>query len=462
MSRKIMLLILASIVGLAALSYIQAELIKNTYSLRKEAFIDKASSQVSKIGSYGTPIDSIFDAISDTFVKDLDRYNLKRISKEKLLNRLKVISDSLNPRFIKEYEIEVDFEKIGYNLKYHRQLKNLVILDSLQTDTIFTRNKLNSLKLVGHAFNSNPELHLGTSTWETNRTFEEVQEGVRKKINYHLVFETSNYINIDEWKSIILIEMRSLLIFSFCIFLFVIGLFYYSIKNLITQKKISDVKTDFINNITHELKTPLSTLSLATKILKKQEEKSSVVENTLETIERQNVRLQNIIDQVLNNSLGYQDLELKREEVNSASFIKQIINDFKITHEKDIELENHLSEENHVLKLDKFYTATAIINMLENAVKYGASKIRVATSFRNDNWILEIEDNGIGIDKKNQKLIFNKFYRAENKDVHNVKGLGLGLYYSRQIILAHKGSIKVDSEKGKGTKFTVELPLNKS
>ncbi|MFY7672522.1 sensor histidine kinase [Tenacibaculum sp. MEBiC06402] len=462
MSRKIMLLILASILGLVALSYIQAELIKNTYSLRKEAFIDKASSQVSKIGSYGSPIDSIFDAISDTFVKDLDRYNLKRISKEKLLDRLIVISDSLNPKFIEEYEKEVDFEKIGYSLKYHRELKNLVILDSLQTDTIYTRNKQNPLKLVGHQFKSNTELHLGTSTWETDRTFEEIEGGVRKKISYHLVFETSNYINIDEWKSIVLMEMRSLLIFSFCIFLFVIGLFYYSIKNLITQKKISDVKTDFINNITHELKTPLSTLSLATKILRKQEEKSSVVENTLETIERQNVRLQNIIDQVLNNSLGYQDLDLKREDVKSISFITEIINDFKITHEKEVVLESHLSAENYLLKLDKFYITTAIINILENAVKYGASRIIVRTSIINDNWILEIQDNGIGIDKKNQKLIFNKFYRAENKDVHNVKGLGLGLYYSRQVILAHNGSIKVESEKGKGTKFIIELTVNKS
>lgn len=460
MSKKIILLIIASVIGLLALSYIQARLIKNTYSLRKEAFTDKASSQVSKIGSYGSPIDSIFDAISDTFVKDLDKYNLGKVTSEQLLIRLKKISDSLNPKFIKEYEKEVNFEKLGYNLKYHRQLKNLVILDSLKTDTIFKRKKKEKgLKLIGYYFQSNSDLHLGTSTWETNRTFEEVNNGKSEKVNYHIVFETSNYINIDDWEKIVLMEMRSLLIFSFCIFLFVIGLFYYSIKNLITQKKIADIKTDFVNNITHELKTPLSTLSLATKILKQQEGLSVVVENTIGTIDRQNVRLQNLIDQVLNNSIGYQDLELNKKQINSADFLKGILNDFDITHEENIILNRKLSNTTSLLNIDEFYAATAIVNILENALKYGASKILVSENIHNNRWILVIEDDGIGIDKKNLKLIFNKFFRAENKDVHNVKGLGLGLYYTHQVIMAHKGTIKVESEKGIGTKFTIELPL---
>ncbi|CAL2082994.1 HAMP domain-containing sensor histidine kinase [Tenacibaculum sp. 190524A05c] len=460
MSRKIILLIIASIIGLIALSYIQARLIKNTYSLRKEAFTDNASNTVSKIGSYGSPIDSIFDAISDTFVKDLDRYNLNKISSEQLLNRLQTISDSLNPRFIKEYEKEIDFKDLGYNLKYHRQLKNLVILDSLKTDTIFKRKKREKgLKLIGYDFESNSDLHLGTSTWETNRTFEEINEGKTEKISYHIVFETSNYINIDDWEKIILNEMRSLLIFSFCIFLFVIGLFYYSIKNLITQKKIADIKTDFVNNITHELKTPLSTLALATKILKKEEHQSPMIVSTIGTIERQNIRLQKLIDQVLNNSLGYKELSLEKQPVQSVDFISEILNDFEVSHKEEVSLGKSISTKNLELSIDKFYTTTAIVNILENAVKYGANKIEVATKNDRDYWKIKIKDNGIGISKKNQKLVFNKFYRAENKDVHNVKGLGLGLYYSHQIIKAHNGSIKVESEKGKGTTFTIALPL---
>ena len=461
MSRKIILLITASVFGLIALSFIQAYLIKNTYYLRKEAFIDKANDQVTKIGSYGTPIDSIFDAISDTFIKDLDKYNVKKVSKEQLLDRLRHISDSLNPRFIKEYEKEINFKEIGYNLKYHRQLKDLVILDSLKIDTIFNNNGGKALKLVGHSFDSNPELLIGNSTWETSRTFEERVQGRIQKIKYHLIFETSNYINIDDWKKIILNEMRSLLLFSFCIFIFVIVLFYYSIKNLISQKKISDIKTDFINNITHELKTPLSTLSLATKILKKQDNNASVIENTINTIERQNLRLQKLIDQVLNNSLGYQDLELHKQTVKSVPFISEIVNDFKITNEEAVLLNLNVSEENSTVVLDKFYITTAIVNILENAVKYGASEIKISSFIKNNNWILEIKDNGIGISKKNQKLIFNKFFRAENKDVHNVKGLGLGLYYTHQILEAHNGSISVNSEKGKGTRFTIVLPINK-
>ncbi len=459
MSRKIILLIIASIIGLIALSLIQAQLIQNTYALRKQAFIDKTSKVVGKIGSYGTPIDSIGDAISSVFLKDLDKYSLRMLSKQKLLNRLQKINDSLNPNFIKEYEKEIRSKDLGYDLKYHKTLQSLVLVDSLKSDTIYFNNTTTNLKLVGYDFKNDPELRLGTSTWETNRTFEKKIKGELKKGDYDVVFKTINYMNIDGWNRIILKEMRGLLIFSFCIFLFVIGLFYYSIKNLITQKKIADIKTDFVNNITHELKTPLATLGLATKILKKQEQISPIMKSTISTIERQNVRLQKLIDQVLNNSLGYEELVLEKHKFNSTDFISEILNDFEVSHKDKVTLKRMISSENLKLNLDRFYMTTAIVNILENAVKYGTNKIAVQSKINNENWQLKIQDNGIGISKKNQKLIFNKFFRVENKDVHNVKGLGLGLYYSHQIIKAHGGSIQVESEKGKGTSFTIVLPL---
>ncbi|WP_299716352.1 HAMP domain-containing sensor histidine kinase [uncultured Tenacibaculum sp.] len=460
MSKKIILLVVASIIGLSALSLIQARLIQNTYALRKEAFIDKTSEIVGKIGSYATPIDSISDAISNTFLKDLDKFTVNLLSKETLLNRLKTINDSLNPRFISEYKKEIKDKSLNYNLKYHKILQSIILVDSLKTDTLYFDKEAKDLRLVGYDFENDPELRLGTSTWETSRSFERKLSGKTRKGKYDVVFKTVNYMNIDGWNRIILTEMRGLLIFSFCIFLFVIGLFYYSIKNLITQKKIADIKTDFINNITHELKTPLATLSLATKMLKKQDlnVQNNFVESTIETIERQNIRLQKLVDQVLNNSLGYNEIELQKESVSLNDFVLEIVDDFLISN-KEISLTNLMCDYDVLIEVDKFYMSTVLSNILENAVKYGGTELEVQLKHNKGIEII-ISDNGIGISKKDIQQIFNKFFRAENKDIHNVKGLGLGLYYSNQIIKAHNGTISVKSEKGKGTTFSIKLPLD--
>ena len=269
-------------------------------------------------------------------------------------------------------------------------------------------------------------------------------------------------MNIDGWKSIIFSRMRTLLVFSFLIFALVIGLLYYSIKNLITQKKIADIKTDFVNNITHELKTPLSTLTLATKILQN-DKKVSVSEpskSIISTIERQNIRLQKLIDQVLNNSLGYQEIKLNKEVVNTDEYLNTVVNDFELSLDsKSIQISKNINA-NKQIYIDKFYFTTALLNILENAVKYGKEDLKInISSNTNSCFEVSVSDNGIGIQKKEIPFLFDKFYRVGNKEIHNVKGLGLGLYYTNQIVKAHKGKILVDSEEGKGTLFTIQIPI---
>ncbi len=458
MSKKIIILIIASIFSLIALSLIQGYLIKNTYELKKEAFIEKAGKQLGKIDDYNSPLDSVNDIWTDIFIKDLDEYSLKNTNKEKLLKRLKVITDSLNPRFIREYDKILSSKKLAYNLKFHKTLKTIIITDNLKRDTIF-KSSSEPFTLLGYAFEDDQDLHTGNSVWQTERSFQRVTNGEEKKVRYHLYFESHNYINIDDWSTIIFSEMKGLLLLSFIIFLFVIAVLYYSIKNLITQKKIADIKTDFINNITHELKTPLATLSLATKLLKKQENTNTTTITTIHTIDRQNARLQKLIDQVLDNSLGYKEIIVHKEKVVFGSYINSVLNDFKmVVDQQEIDFLNNNVERHTTVFLDRFYITTAILNILENAVKYGGTKLKVNILEVNQNVEIHIKDNGIGISKKYQKHIFDKFFRAENQEVHNVKGLGLGLYYSNQILKAHHGTISVNSEKGKGTTFIISIP----
>ncbi len=462
MSKKIIVLIITSIIGLIGLSLIQGYLIKNTYSLKKKFFIEKADKVVGKLDVHNSPLDSINDIWGEIFIKELDDYSVQIVDKKKVLNRLRVITDSLNPLFIKKYDKKISSKNLPYNLKFHKTLKSIIIRMEGKSDTIFKADNKEQYQLFGYDFKNIPDLLVGNSIWQTKRSFQKKINTENKKINYNLYFEAQNYINIDDWNAIIFNEMKGLLVLSFLIFAFVIGVLFYSIKNLITQKKIADIKTDFINNITHEFKTPLATLSLATKMLRKQDDESqtTITKSTVNTIERQNIRLQKLIDQVLNNSLGYKEITLKKEQITIKVYLNTILDDFQITLKNDtVTLKREILETNEMISLDNFYMTTAILNILENAVKYGGNLIHIKAFIKGNNLTISIIDDGIGISKKQLKYIFDKFFRAENKEIHNVKGLGLGLYYSNQIVKAHEGVILVESEKEKSTTFKIKIPL---
>lgn len=464
MTKKIYGLIAASIAGLLALSLVQGYLIKNSYTLKKESLIQKTNQAVSRIDDYTPGVDSINTVWQRLFIRTLDQYNLKQISKEKVVYQLRTITDSLNGAFIKAYDKELMTKKLDYDLKFHKIVTNIIVVDSTQTDTIFKGRDHPVFKLLGYDFENHKELRISNSVWHTERTFTKELENTTQRGYYQLYFETEDYINIDQWKSIIYKQMAGLLILSFLVFAFVIGVLYYSIKNLITQKKIADIKTDFINNITHELKTPLATLTLATKMLKKKEVQAQpeLITTTVHTIERQNIRLQKLIDQVLDNSLGYTAIQLKREEIAITNYLHTVLDDFLLSlTDKEVVLDRNVEVTDALVRIDKFHLTTAIINMLENAVKYGGTHLHIMARIQDEKkLIISISDNGVGVSKKDQKLLFQKFFRADNTTIHDVKGLGLGLYYSNQIIKVHGGMITVDSEKGKGSNFTFIIPLS--
>jgi signal transduction histidine kinase len=246
------------------------------------------------------------------------------------------------------------------------------------------------------------------------------------------------------------------LLLSLVSILTLITLFVIAIKALIKQKKVSDVKTDFINNITHELKTPLTTLGISTKILERKDIRNNEEQfnSILNTISRQNNRLQNLIDQVMANSLGENEIELKKEKIDAESFLKTIVADFKIANPK-VTLETQFNTKETSLVLDKFHLTTAILNVMENAVKYGSNTITIKTELIKNQFNISIKDDGIGISKSKHFLLFDKFYRVEQGNLHNAKGLGLGLFYVKQIIKAHQGTIGVISDLGKGSEFTI-------
>ncbi len=465
MKRKINVLIFASILGLIALSIIQGYLINNTYKLEKDAFIEETKRAVFRFDDQLTEIDSIYEIVGEEMVDRIIDYKLGRLEKHKFLNEFNNITDTVNPKFIKLYQDAFRSFNLSHPVKFQKRLRAVVLLDSVFNDTLFYKpQKINSLYLLGEAFDVESAYALNNSqiTNDVRRNY--VENGIEKSVSIEFQVTTQDYINIDGWEKEVLRRMSGILVLSIFIFTFVLGLLYYSIKSLITQKKIADIKTDFVNNITHELKTPLATLTLATKMLRKEEiqHEPKLVDNTVQTIERQNKRLQKLIDQVLNNSLGYKEIELNKESVIITDYINTVLDDFELSvKSKDLKLNRNFNLLHSSIRIDKFYMTTALLNILENAVKYSENNIEINIDVQASNHLkISIEDNGIGISDKDKNQIFEKFYRAGNTEVHNVKGLGLGLYYTKQIIKAHNGDIIVKSQKNNGTIFILTIPIN--
>lgn len=462
MHKKIRLLIAISVLGLLALSFIQGYLINNTYKLEKAAFISETRQSISRIDDLSPNLDTINDNWQEAFLDVIVDYQIGIVEKKQILPKFDSITSLINELYIDTYQKDLKDRNINQNLKFQKVVKTIIILDSIKNDTIFQAEDDINFHLLGDKFSVADGHKVSSSLWLTDHSSDRVINGEPTEIEFDLQFETQDRMNIDGWKRIVLGRMAFLLFSSVLIFLLVFGLLFYAIKSFITQKKIADIKTDFVNNITHELKTPLSTLTLATKMLKANEliytSKSSKA--IVDTVERQNKRLQKLIDQVLNNSLGYKEIQLNKELVNADEYLKTVINDFQLSlNENDVNIQKHISTKQQI-NIDKFYFTTAILNILENAVKYSKDilKITISASSKQD-FELIIADNGIGIPKKELTFLFDKFYRVGNKEIHNVKGLGLGLYYTNQIVKAHQGEISVESEVNVGTTFTIKIPI---
>lgn len=253
---------------------------------------------------------------------------------------------------------------------------------------------------------------------------------------------------------------------SFILTLAIFIIFSYTLYIIITQKKLSEMKNDFINNMTHELKTPISTISLASQMLK--DSSISVNKNSLESIsaiiEDESKRLGFQVEKVLQMAIFEKgEFRLKLKAVNINEIVTTVINNYSIQVEnKNGKIESKLLAKEPIILADELHLTNIILNLLENAVKYSKAnpEILVTTDNNKQGVFITIQDNGIGINKEYLKKIFDKFYRVPTGNIHNVKGFGLGLSYVKKIIEEHNGTIKVESEIDKGTKFVVFFPLN--
>lgn len=259
-------------------------------------------------------------------------------------------------------------------------------------------------------------------------------------------------------------QMAGLLVISISLILIIIFSFTYTVLTIYRQKRLSEMKNDFINNMTHEFKTPISTISLACQALKDKDviKTENVYDAYIGVIGEENLRLGAMAEKILQSAvLEKRQLELNKEWFDIHEVIADVVSKIGIQVQiKDGSICTDLNAEPSKIHADKVHFTNLINNLLDNANKYTPQKpkIRVSTENVKTGIMISIEDNGIGISKKNQKKIFDKLFRVPMGDLHDFKGFGLGLSYVKVIVEYHKGSIWLESELKKGTKFDVFLP----
>jgi two-component system phosphate regulon sensor histidine kinase PhoR len=266
-------------------------------------------------------------------------------------------------------------------------------------------------------------------------------------------------------KKFLLSELISITVLSIIFTLIILIAYSSALNQLIRQRQISEIKNDFINNMTHEFKTPIATINLALDAIKNPkiiDDKEKVL-RYLQMIKDENKRMHAQVENVLRISkLEKKELDIVKEPHNIHEIIEDAIEHVNlILADREGTIISHFNALRNTVLINDVHFTNVIVNILENAIKYSPNvpEIEICTENIKDMIIIKIKDKGLGMSKAAQKRIFEKFYREHTGDIHNVKGHGLGLSYVKRIVDDHNGQVYVESEKGKGSTFIIKLPL---
>jgi two-component system phosphate regulon sensor histidine kinase PhoR len=247
------------------------------------------------------------------------------------------------------------------------------------------------------------------------------------------------------------------LILSLLFSLAVVSCLFFLLLIIKKQKKIDEIKNDFINNITHEFKTPITTIGSALEGMSNFNPNNDLVKNKkyIDISFQQLQKLEKMVEKILETAiLNVKEIKLNKEQINVVSFINSIIEKHLMTFDKSISF--HFQDNSIFYNADPFYLENAISNLIDNAIKYGGDTIDISCFNSEKLLIIEIKDNGNSITKADENQIFEKFYRIPKGNLHDVKGYGIGLYYTKTILEMHKG--KIDLIRTNETNFRITLP----
>ncbi len=275
---------------------------------------------------------------------------------------------------------------------------------------------------------------------------------------------------IPNIKSFVFKSLRLQIVTSISFTLIILAAFYLTVRTMLRQKKLAKIKNDFINNMTHEFKTPIATISLAVDAMRNEKvindrEKLGYFNGI---IKEENQRMNRQVETILKASqLEKQEVDLNLQPIHVHDVIQDVVDNFTLQLEdKKGKVVLSLNAQNDLISADEVHFSNLVNNLVDNAVKYAKDNmppvIKLTTQSNGKHFTMRIEDNGIGMNRDTVKRVFERFYRAHTGNVHNVKGFGLGLSYVKTMVEAHDGDIKAESTLGKGSTFTLDLPLKNS
>ncbi|MBQ2508138.1 MAG: GHKL domain-containing protein [Bacteroidales bacterium] len=351
------------------------------------------------------------------------------------------------------------------------------VIDNLMTSSTFNYELLNDIiveELLDNGIDIKPNLGIISSN---NNEFlycnnEEKKEEILSS-PYRYSFQPSGLNNATEYfivlqfpTTLLLINdyNKIYLITSIFLILIIFVLFSVSFRTILKQRRLDEMKNDFISNMTHEIKTPLTNIGLACEMLQTPEISTDPTNlNTyLTVIDNENRRMRVLIESILRSSkMSSKNFNLNFQDVDINAIIEDAANSFRMQiANRQGSLALHLDANPSNLTADGFHLTNMIYNLIDNAIKYSPDQvdINISSQTQDNSIIVRVSDKGLGISKENQKHIFEKFYRVSTGNVHNVKGFGIGLSYVKQVVDHHGGSIDVESEIGKGTTFIITLP----
>ncbi|WPV68316.1 HAMP domain-containing sensor histidine kinase [Chitinophaga sp. LS1] len=385
-----------------------------------------------------------FNRTSQIMLRNVFNTLINKQNADALLRDIKLkegIHDSLRYLLVVS-RIDLQFADLKYVNIYDKRKKYPLIDDAIQTPK--------GIKIFGDLANPDEQSQI-------------IGLFVSDPKPYTYAISFSLYADPYNRRQVVFKQMQGILTMSLLSVLAIIILFFITLRNWIKQKHIADVKTDFINNITHEFHTPLSAIMVANKNIQNERvlENKTAIRSLSDIIERQSQRLKLLIGQVLDIAT-IDNLYVQKGPEDLNVLISEILTDFSIKFPSDnLQLSFIPGPETIIVDADSFHFTTLLLNLLDNAVKYNlqvVKHIQVSTMETETDIQISISDNGIGMDKETIRYIFDKFYRNQKDLTQNAKGLGLGLHYVKQCIDAHQWTVKVDSEPGMGSTFVIIIP----
>jgi signal transduction histidine kinase len=336
---------------------------------------------------------------------------------------------------------------------------DLLVLDSLLTVELYRKGVYTEMYYIEIVHTKTNEIMQSTKQENEDR----VANGYTLLYNYYPEMGYAYKIHMNSLTSGILEQMAGILISTFFIIVLLGIAFWYLIRTVLQQKTVEEIKDDFVNNMTHELKTPIAVAYSAADTLlnfRQGDDKEKRVKYLQICID-QLTRLSGLVEQILSMSMERcKSIPLRKEEVELNTIINQLIDLHQIKSNKQLIFNTTIIPQYMTLYADPTHINSIISNLIDNAIKYASQQVIIEIkAYENESFsIFSIQDNGIGIDASNIEHIFDKFYRVPNGNLHNVKGYGLGLFYVKQIIEKHGGKISVKSKPNKGSTFTIQIP----